>query len=66
MKGTAATFEALDRNSDQYLSLTEASADASLATQFSTLDKNGDGYVSKSEYAAYACAEARPSREPDQ
>ncbi|MGH8177200.1 MAG: EF-hand domain-containing protein [Steroidobacter sp.] len=49
-RGTQASFESLDRNSDQQLSKAEVSADATLSTQFASLDADADGYVSKSEF----------------
>jgi Ca2+-binding EF-hand superfamily protein len=48
-----ASFEALDKNSDQQISMTEARADEQLAANFSAADTNGDGYVSADEFAAY-------------
>lgn len=44
------TFESLDRNKDQRLSKTEASADDGLSSQFAALDANADGYINKGEY----------------
>jgi EF hand len=52
MKSTQATFDSLDKNADQQISKTEASADKTLSSSFVALDTNGDGYVSKSEFAA--------------
>lgn len=45
------TFEALDRNSDQRLSKTEAAADDNVSSQFAALDANSDGYLNRGEYA---------------
>lgn len=59
-KGAQATFESLDRNKDQQISKTEASADRALAARFASVDANADGYISKSEYAASAA----PTKEP--
>jgi len=50
---TAATFESLDRNSDQQLSQSEASGDESVASRFAALDTNRDGVLTKREYRAY-------------
>ncbi len=49
---TAATFESLDRNSDQQLSQSEASADENVSSRFAALDTNRDGYLTKREYGA--------------
>jgi hypothetical protein len=59
-RGTQASFEALDRNSDQQLSKAEVGADSTLSTQFASLDANADGYVSKSEF------KGRTERQPRQ
>src|SRR5262245_50705663 len=50
--GSTAQFESLDRNGDQRLSQSEASADRSASSKFAALDVDGDGYVTKREYAA--------------
>ena len=63
MKSTSATFESLDKNADQQISKTEASADKALAGAFVALDTNGDGYVSKTEFAARAKSDTK-STEP--
>ncbi len=44
------TFEALDKNSDQQISKSEAQSDSKLSDSFASADTNGDGYLSKSEY----------------
>jgi hypothetical protein len=60
-----ATFEALDRNSDQRLSKTEAAADDTVSSQFAALDANADGYVNRGEYArATAPTVPRPTEPP--
>jgi len=41
------TFEALDRNSDQRVSKTEAAADDNVSSQFAALDANSDGYINR-------------------
>jgi hypothetical protein len=50
--GSSAQFEALDRNSDQRLSQTEAASDEKVAGKFAALDVDSDGYVTKTEYTA--------------
>jgi hypothetical protein len=50
--GSTAQFEALDRNSDQRLSQSEASSDEQVAGRFAALDIDGDGYITKREYSA--------------
>ena len=47
------TFKALDKDSDQRLSKTEAANDKSLARTFAYLDANGDGYLTLREYTAH-------------
>lgn len=51
-KQTAATFDSLDKNADQQISRSEASADKAVADAFASLDTNGNGYLSKSEFMA--------------
>jgi hypothetical protein len=64
--GSAAQFEALDRNSDQRLSQSEASSDENVADKFAALDSDSDGYVSKEEYTARMQQDQRDqSIEPD-
>jgi Ca2+-binding EF-hand superfamily protein len=46
------SFESLDKNRDQQISRTEASADKRLSNTFATTDTDGDGYVSKAEFMA--------------
>ena len=46
------TFKALDRDSDQRLSKSEAAKDKSLARTFAYLDADGDGYITLREYTA--------------
>lgn len=48
----SSTFEALDQNSDQQISKSEAQSDKTLADAFASADTNGDGYLSKSEFQA--------------
>jgi Ca2+-binding EF-hand superfamily protein len=48
-----ATFKALDKDSDQRLSKSEAASDKSLARTFAYLDANGDGYLTMREYTAH-------------
>ena len=50
---TAATFESLDRNSDQQLSQSEASSDEYASSRFAALDTNRDGFLSKREYGGH-------------
>lgn len=52
-KGTQASFESLDRNSDQQLSQSEASADEDVSSRFAALDSNRDGFLTKREYGAH-------------
>ena len=47
------TFKALDRDSDQRLSKSEAAKDKSLARTFAYLDADGDGYITLREYTAH-------------
>jgi Ca2+-binding EF-hand superfamily protein len=47
------TFKALDKDSDQRLSKSEAANDKSLARTFAYLDANGDGYLTMREYTAH-------------
>ena len=60
-KSSQATFEALDKNADQQLSKTEASADKALSGSFAALDTNADGYVSKMEFTARTKSKTEPS-----
>jgi hypothetical protein len=46
-------FKALDKDSDQRLSKSEAANDKSLARTFAYLDANGDGYLTMREYTAH-------------
>jgi hypothetical protein len=50
---TTATFESLDRNNDQKLSQSEASADENVSSRFAALDTNRDGFLTKREYGAH-------------
>ena len=58
-----ATFEALDRNSDQRLSQTEAAADDTVSSQFASLDTNSDGYLNRNEYSQAPTVPTQP-RDP--
>ena len=49
--GSQARFEALDRNSDGYVSRDEGKDAEELNTRFSELDTNNDGKLSRDEYA---------------
>jgi hypothetical protein len=51
--GAQETFKALDRDSDQRLSKSEAAKDRALMTTFAYLDANGDGYLTLREYTAH-------------
>jgi len=53
---TKASFESLDKNSDQQISMTEAQDHEKLGTDFSKADANGDGFVSREEFEAYTQA----------
>lgn len=50
---TQASFESLDRNSDQRLSRSEVSAQDGMSVQFASLDQDSDGYVTETEYTAH-------------
>jgi hypothetical protein len=56
------TFEALDKNSDQQISKTEAMGDRMLADGFASLDTNADGYLNRSEYQAAGGVTKKSSR----
>jgi hypothetical protein len=62
--GSAATFEALDKDSDQRVSESEAVVDRTLSARFASLDANADGYLTKSEFRARPKSEPRPMPEP--
>lgn len=47
-----AGFNGLDKNSDGYLSRTEAKANAHLAANFKAADRNKDGKLNRTEYRA--------------
>lgn len=47
------TFKALDRDSDQRLSKSEATGDKMLTDHFATIDADSDGYLTKREYTAH-------------
>lgn len=52
------SFEALDTNSDGYISESEAQMEPTLATQRQSLDDNGDGQIDRTEFAAFEGASA--------
>jgi Ca2+-binding EF-hand superfamily protein len=60
---TIATFESLDRNSDQQLSQSEASGDEKVSSRFAALDTDRDGFLTKREYGAYMKTQPRPMPE---
>lgn len=62
-RGTAATFEALDKDSDQRVSQSEAAADQNVSARFASLDADSDGYLTKREYTARSMPEPA-TREP--
>ena len=64
-QGASAEFEALDRNSDQRLSESEASGDENVAGRFAALDVDSDGYVTKREYKAHAQKDEEASEPTD-
>jgi hypothetical protein len=47
------SFDALDRNNDGKISLSEASDNDALFVAFKNLDKNKDGELSKEEFAGF-------------
>ena len=47
------SFESLDRNSDQQISMSEARESDRLAKEFAKADTNGDGQLSREEFEAY-------------
>jgi EF hand len=57
-RGTSATFEAMDKDSDQRLSQTEVAKDPMLSARFDSADVDGDGYLSKREWAASSRTES--------
>lgn len=48
----ADSFAALDRNSDQRISRSEAGFDRVMSRTFAEIDTDGDGFVSPAEFAA--------------
>jgi Ca2+-binding EF-hand superfamily protein len=62
--GSAATFEALDKDSDQRVSESEAGVDRTLSARFASLDADGDGYLTKGEFRARSKSEPRSTSEP--
>jgi len=57
------TFESLDKNADGRITVSEATADKSLASNFATADANSDGAVSKEEFAKWKTM-AQPKSTP--
>ena len=53
MKSADATFKALDRDTDQRLSKTEAAGDKMLTDHFAVADADRDGYLSKNEVTTH-------------
>jgi hypothetical protein len=49
----AMTLKQVDKDSDGYISRSEADASPALSKQFAALDKNNDGKLSKEEYAKH-------------
>ena len=47
------SFEALDKNADDKVSLSEAADNDALFVAFKNLDTNKDGVLSREEFAAY-------------
>ena len=47
------TFKALDRDSDQRLSKSEATGDKMLNDHFAMIDADADGYLTEREYTAH-------------
>jgi Ca2+-binding EF-hand superfamily protein len=47
------SFDALDKNSDGKISLSEASGDDALFVAFKSLDANKDGELTREEFAKY-------------
>jgi hypothetical protein len=62
--GSSASFEALDKDSDQRLSQAEAAADQNASARFTSLDADGDGYLTKREFKVRSKSEPRPMSEP--
>jgi len=60
--GKAASFDALDANSDGRISQTEAAVDSKIV--FSSADANGDGYLDKAEWKASLKGSAAPAPAP--
>jgi hypothetical protein len=51
--GMVVPFNDLDSDSDNALSVTEASTLPDIASQWNDLDKNSDGKLNRDEYSAY-------------
>lgn len=57
-------FKALDRDSDQRLSKSEATGDPMLTDHFAMIDADADGYLTKREYTAHL-KEMKASKKKD-
>lgn len=53
MRGEETTFKALDRDSDQRLSKSEATNDKMLTEHFAMIDTDSDGYLTQREYTSH-------------
>lgn len=58
-----ATFKALDRDSDQRLSKSEAKGDQMVTDHFAMIDADGDGYLSMREYTDHMKEMKAPKKE---
>lgn len=63
MEREETTFKALDRDSDQRLSKSEATGDKMLTEHFSMIDADADGYLTKREYTAHMKEMKSPKKE---
>ena len=57
------TFKALDRDSDQRLSKSEATGDKMLTDHFAMIDADADGYLTKREYTAHMKGMKSPKKD---
>ena len=48
-----ATFKSMDRNGDNYLTISEVASDKMLTEQFGMVDEDRDGQLTKREYSAH-------------
>ena len=60
-EGSADTFKTLDADGDGKISKTEATANASVASNFESLDGDSDGFVSKSEFKRNTMPKPKPA-----